>query len=304
MRNGPDYIQFYPTLRCNRSCDFCFNRSLPVVPDMSLKDCRAMFTRLKSAGVKTIDIIGGESTMHPDITQIIREAGSQGFGVTISSNGSNLESLEEISKADDKVSIGISINDRETLEECSAFIKKRRPVVKSVFSPAMDQGLVHEILALDPKKFYVIYRDALDRNDLPAAVSFHRFMRVVEERFNSANVGMVYCSGFIPDREHYPELEAVRCPAGTTKLGIMPDGSVYPCNLLFGNKAFFLGNILADAVATIWDHAALAFFRTFTGNACPERTCALHGQCHGGCPAHALLLSGDIAAPDSRCAEA
>lgn len=304
MRKGPDYIQFNPTLRCNRSCDFCFNRSLPAVPDMSLKDCRTMYDRLKSAGVKTIDIIGGEPTMHPDIAQIIREARLRGFGVNLSSNGSDLTSLEEISNGDGQIAIGISINDRRTLEECSAFIKKHRPVVKSIFSPEMDQGLIHEILTLDPKKFYLIYRDALDRDDLAAAVPFYRYIRHMEQQFNSENVGMVFCSGFLPDREIFPKLDAVRCPAGTTKLGIMPDGSVYPCNLLFGRAEFFLGNILTDAVDSIWEHTALDFFRTFTGNACPDLTCVLHGQCHGGCPAHALLLSGDIAAPDLRCADA
>ncbi len=300
MRTGPDYIQLYPTLRCNRSCGFCFNRSLPPCPDMSFQNCRVMFAGLRPIGVKTIDIIGGEPTMHPDIVRIIREAGSQGFHVNMSSNGDDLGALETISKAGTGVTIGLSINDRQTLDQCSAFIRKRRPVVKSILSPLMDTGMINGILSLEPEKFYLIYRDAGDREDLRDAVPFYQFMQAVQ-RYNFKNVGTVFCSGFIPDAENYPELETVRCPAGTTKLGVMPDGSVYPCNLFFGKKEFLLGNMLTDRFEAIWNHAALAFFRDYSGNKCPKKSCELHARCHGGCPAQALILSGDLAATDPRC---
>jgi radical SAM protein with 4Fe4S-binding SPASM domain len=112
---------------------------------------------------------------------------------------------------------------------------------------------------------------------------------------------MVYCSGFLPDIEHYPELSQTRCPAGTTKLGVMPDGSVYPCNLFFGKKEFFLGNILTDPFESIWSHEVLAFFRSVTENPCLVRHCTVRSECHGGCPAHSLFITGDLAAPDPRC---
>jgi len=259
-----------------------------------------MFSRLRPIGVKTIDIIGGEPTMHPDLVRIIREARSQGFRVNMSSNGDDLGALEEILKAGDRVTIGISINDRRTLDHCSAFIRKRRPVVKSIFSPLMDPGMINDILALEPEKFYLIYRDAGDREDLQAAFPFYQFMEAVQ-RYNIKDIGTVFCSGFIPDQGNYPELETVRCPAGTTKLGVMPDGSVYPCNLFFGRKEFLLGNMLTDRFAAIWNHASLAFFRDYSGNRCPKKSCELHARCHGGCPAQALILSGDLAATDPRC---
>jgi len=301
MRKAPDYIQFYPTLRCNRSCEFCFNQSMPVVPDMSLTDCQAMLDRLKVVGVKTIDIIGGEPTMHPDIVRIIGEAATRGFYVNVSSNGSNLETLEEIAMVSDKVTVGISINDRKTLDQLRGYIKKSRPVVKSVFGSKMDQRLIPDILALDPKKFYLIYRDVLDHKDLQDAIPFHQFSQTVQRRFNASNIGSVFCSGFLPDHRSYPELQHVRCPAGTTKLGIMPDGAVYPCNLFFGKKEFLLGNILNGRFDAIWRHQSLGFFRDESGNRCPQKSCKLYPQCHGGCPAQSLLLSNDLAAPDPRC---
>ena len=261
-----------------------------------------MFDRLNVIGVRTIDIIGGEPTLHPHLIDIVHSASQRGLGVNISSNGTNDAVLEQLLESGSNVSIGISINDREALERLAGFVQKNEVAVKSVFRPSMDEAFIHDILALRPKKFYLIYRDALDRKDLHAIAPFHQFVSVVEERYGHLQVSTVFCSGFIPDSVPYPELAQVRCPAGTTKLGILPDGSVYPCNLFFGKREFLLGNILTDPFEPIWNHNALAYFRSDPKNNCPKAACALHAQCHGGCPAHGFAYTGTLSAPDPRCA--
>jgi radical SAM protein with 4Fe4S-binding SPASM domain len=302
MRTAPDYIQFYPTLRCNQSCDFCFNRSLESQPDMSRVDFRRMLDTIAALPVRTLDIIGGEPTVHADILGIVRDAIQQGLGVNISSNGTNTAALVEILGAGEKITVGISINDREALKRLSGFIRKDAVIVKSVFSRTMDRELIDDILALKPKRFYLIYRDALDERDLHAAMPFHRFVSGVEQRYDPSSVGTVFCSGFLPDSVQYPELSRVRCPAGTTKLGVMPDGGVYPCNLFFGRKKFLLGNILTDCFDVIWRDPRLDFFRDFRQNNCPRTACPLHGRCHGGCPAHSFAHAGTLDGLDPRCA--
>jgi radical SAM protein with 4Fe4S-binding SPASM domain len=302
MRNAPDYIQFYPTLRCNQSCDFCFNRSLQAVPDMSLRGFTHMLHTLAEHSVKTLDIMGGEPTLHADIMRLVSEAVQRGLRVNISSNGTNTGCLAELMAAGRQVNVGISINDRETFGKLKEFIKLRRPIVKMIYTKTMDPVLADDILQLHPKKFYFIYRDVLTRDELPLSVPFYQFLNPVHQRkYALKKIGTVSCSGFLPDTDQYPGLASVRCPAGTTKLGVMPDGSVYPCNLFFGKKEFLLGNILRDGFETIWNHPRLMFFRTFSGNRCPRKTCGFHAQCHGGCPAHALALSGDPGGPDLRC---
>ncbi|MCK9418796.1 MAG: radical SAM protein [Nitrospirae bacterium] len=301
MRTAPDYIQFYPTLRCNQSCEFCFNRSLSFLPDMALDDFIVMLDRITGLSIRTLDIMGGEPTLHPHIVGFVQEAVQRGLNVNISSNGSNTTALEDLLDAGNNVSIGISINDRASLVRLAGFIQKNKVVVKSVFHPTKDEPLIRDILALKPKKFYLIYRDALDRKDLHETVPFHQFVSLVEEQFNPSQADMVFCSGFIPDSVNYPELTRVRCPAGTTKLGILPDGSVYPCNLLFGKKEFLLGNILSDPFESIWSHKALTYFRSAPGRDCPKTTCELHTRCHGGCPAHGFAYTGSLSAPDPRC---
>jgi radical SAM protein with 4Fe4S-binding SPASM domain len=298
MRQGPDYIQFYPTLRCNRSCEFCFNQSLVGMEDMPASSFHTMLNRLPKT-IKTLDIIGGEPTLHSEFISLIEAARSSGLGVNLSSNGSNKVALEAIAQADPAVTIGVSINDHDTLYELRDYIKSARPVVKTVYSRRLHPSLIADILLLAPQAFYAIYRDATGRHDLLETVPFPEFLETASRMTSGA--GMVYCSGFLPDVATYPDLADVRCPAGTTKLGVMPDGSVYPCNLLFGRPEFLLGNILTDPFEAIWNHRALAFFRGFSHNPCQRLNCQLHADCHGGCPAQSLLLSGDLEAPDPRC---
>lgn len=301
MRTGPDYIQFYPTLQCNQSCEFCFNRAMPSQPDMTLKDFQAMLAVLKQGAVRTIDIMGGEPTLHPEIVNFVRESLASGFYVNISSNGTNLNVLDEIMGMGNGVTVGISVNDKETLESTKGFIQTRKPVVKSIFRTDMDCSMIEKILALRPKRFYLIYRDALNLAELGKTAPFHEFSATIENRFDSRETGSVSCSGFLPDRESSPELAQVRCPAGTTKLGIMPDGSVYPCNLFFGRKEFLLGNVKNDPFQNIWQHPALAYFRSTAKNPCTKTSCRHHAGCHGGCPAHSLFLADDLTASDPRC---
>jgi radical SAM protein with 4Fe4S-binding SPASM domain len=268
---------------------------------MSHESFKAMIAVLKRTSIKTIDIIGGEPTLCSDIVDFIHEAVLSGLSVNVSSNGSNLRTLDKIIAIGKQVTVGISINDRETLKQASEFIRIRKPVVKTVFTYGLNAEMIQTILSLKPRKFYLIYRDIVEPGDLNNAVPFHRFVSAIAQQYDSREVGTVYCSGFLPDVENAPELAQVRCPAGTTKLGVMPDGAVYPCNLFFGKKEFFLGNILHDSFESIWNHQALSFFRSTRGNACEQFSCRLYTQCHGGCPAQALQLSGDLGAPDPRC---
>lgn len=302
MRTGPAYIQFYPTLRCDRSCDFCFNKGLPVLPDMPLAQFRKMISVLGAGGVSTIDIMGGEPTLHPDIETMIAEAEQAGFQANISSSGSDRAVLERITRNSRRTSVGISVNDRNQLRTAKGFIEQHHPVVKTVFRKGMDLSLVEDVLVLRPRRMFLLYQDVMQEGSLGQAQAFDLFLAAVEKLFGSDRVGTVFCSGFLPDTGTYPELAPVRCPAGTTKLGILPDGSVYPCNLLFGSKDLLLGNIFDDPLEKIWSSPALSFFRRFTKNTCPRMSCPVHAVCHGGCPAHSLVHTGDLSAAEPRCA--
>ncbi|MDH4164688.1 MAG: SPASM domain-containing protein [Nitrospirota bacterium] len=301
MRPAPDYIQFYPTTRCNLSCGFCFNQQAPEMRDMSFEAFKALADRMKQLGIRTLDILGGEPTLHQDLMRMLGYGLEQGLAMNISSNGSDISFLSDIMVKYPRVAVGVSVNDRKNAERMNRFIRNTRPVVKTVLGNLLDRELIETLLACKPREFYLIYQDAMERKQLGQTVPFDAFLRTVRSRFDPGQVGMVYCSGFLPDHEQYPELIRARCPAGTTKLAVLPDGSVYPCNLLFGREEYRLGNFLTDPFEEIWQHPLLTWFRAFMGNKCPRTDCELFRSCHGGCPAHSIAHYGKRSAPEPRC---
>ncbi len=301
MISAPDYIQLYPTVRCNLSCEFCFSRNVPEMEDMSPGAFRALADSLAQLGVRTIDILGGEPTLHEDLPQLLQYGLKKGLALNLSSNATDTAQLAEIMQRAPAVRVGISVNDQETADRLDAFIRDQRPVVKTIVGSSPDARLIGCLRSLGAKELYLLYRDALEPSLLPETMPFDAFLRTVRREFSTGPEGTVFCSGFLPDLRRYPSLRTARCPAGTTKLGVLPDGSVWPCNLFFGIEAYRLGNILTDPFPEIWQHPLLARFRTFAGNQCPRRDCALHRACHGGCPAHSLVHAGTPDGPEPRC---
>lgn len=298
----PQYIQFYPTLKCNFSCSFCFNRGIDLVDDISISDFEALISIVSDIGVKEIDMLGGEPTLHLEFGKIIDIIYRSNLRTTISSNGSIMGILREISRNYNRnqIKVGISINTDSIEEELYEYIVTYRPVLKSVFAK---EELITERIKKNPGiEYYLIFMDTLSEGDLKNSLSFYEFFQEVNRLKNLyKHVNGVFCSGFIPDIKNYPVLQYVRCPAGTTKLAVMPDGSVYPCYLFFRNKEFRLGNILIDDFNRIWKNPVLDFFRKFEKNSCINTRCELFSLCHGGCPAASFLVFGDMNAPDPRC---
>jgi len=301
MISAPDYIQLYPTTRCNQACDFCFNKGLSMLEDMTFDDFKRMVGIVKRIGTRTLDIMGGEPTLHEDLMRFVRYALQEGMKLNISSNGTGTGFLAEVRDRYPDVQVGISVNDRRMVPALEDLIGKKRLVVKTVVGKKLDPGLIDDLRDCGPTTLYLIYRDALDAAGLDETAPFDDFLGTVQERYEATQVGTIYCSGFLPDFQRYPALLKTRCPAGTTKLAVLPEGSVYPCNLFFHFPEFRLGNILTQPFEEIWRHPQLSFFRAFAGNRCPRRTCELHAKCHGGCPAHSYAHYGSRSAPEPRC---
>jgi len=264
-----------------------------------------MISVISDAGVKEIDILGGEPTLHPEFFQIIDIINNTKLKTTISSNGYNISLLERLSQKYNNgcIKVGISINSNVISKELHEYIIEYKPFLKSICSKKqMIPDVAKNYLKQSDMKYYLLFMDTLHKDDLKKSLPFYEFFKKIEDLKNiHKNVDGVFCSGFVPDIENYPFLQYVRCPAGTTKLSVMPDGSVYPCYLFFRDNRFRLGNIFVDDFEKIWGNPILDFFRKFQKNSCVNKNCELFSACHGGCPAVSFLIYGSINAPDPRC---
>ena len=301
----PSYIQFYPTLNCNYSCPFCFNRNLPALKDIDVNDFNSILLILKHLGIDHIDMLGGEPSLHPDLMQLIDLIDHNGLKTTISTNGTNVNLLTAISKTYPKktVRIGVSLNSEKLSDDLHTYIITYKPIIKSVYSTQRTLLKSSEaFIGIPGIEFFLLYRDIMDQDDVKHSVPFYSFYHdILKLKKTLGNIDGVFCSGFIPDSNRYPELEFVRCPAGTTKLSLLPNGDMYPCYLFFQFTEFRLGNILVDDFNAIWQHPILNHFRTFNKNNCPKTSCSLFHSCHGGCPALSYIFYNTLNAPDPRC---
>lgn len=302
---APAYIQFYPTLRCNYSCSFCFNRGLTGTRDITTAEFEKIAHTCRVSGVKHIDMLGGEPFLHPEIEELVKIIRKNRLTTTISTNGSRPEKLFSLSEKfpGDSVRIGVSINNSGISKDLHEYILAMHPIIKTVYTDSQDPAkILQPYLQIPEIDCRLIFRDAADCDDLENCPSFESFLwRLTELKSRYLGLKGVFCGGFIPDTQTYPELENTRCPAGTSKLSILCDGSVYPCYLLFRYKQFYLGNILEDDFSEIWDHPVLDFFRKFSENPCTNQSCGFHRQCRGGCPAMSFLAYNRPDLADPRC---
>ena len=276
------------------------------MPDITLRDFEKLVATIAGSGVRELDILGGEPTLHPEFADMMDVLYSHKMKTTISTNGcGNLHMLETFHKKnyDNLIKMGVSLNSAHVSEDLHEYLIKHSPILKSVYTRR--QGIpesARRYVAQPDTEYYLLYMDVVDKDMLEDSLPFYDFYRDLNElRRKHKNINGVFCSGFIPDTHEHPLLTQVRCPAGTTKLSVLPDGTAYPCYLLFRNRDFVLGNLLVDDFDTIWNNPILDIFRQFKGNPCRETHCDLRSACHGGCPALSLLISNDITAPDPRC---
>ncbi|MDH4231790.1 MAG: radical SAM protein [Nitrospirota bacterium] len=304
---APEYIQLYPTSRCNQRCSFCFNPESSRPADMAFEDALILLDILADNGIRAIDIMGGEPFLVPWITDFAESALSKGMSLNISTNGSRpalLQKLRGIPR--DFFNIGISLegstaekhnrmtgshNFASAIESIAGLIDlSLDPLVKTVLSRATAsdiQDIVNLLRGIGVKRYYILHMDILSKKESETKntfpyIAFLDFYRKIKEENPDIEIHRVNASCF--DRNSLPP--GVRCAGGVRKLSVLPDGAVFPCNLFHAFKGFELGNIFKDPFTGIWRHPLLALFRTYQKNGCGIDSCKNRPECTGGCPAH------------------
>ena len=323
---APPYsIQFYPTLRCNQSCGFCFNRGISNAfssGDMDLQKADALGSILVKAGIHEIDVLGGEPMLINWMRDFVEEMTGSGVSVNISTNGSLPEVVSRLSGVQTGLmNIGFSL---QGLSETHAALtqadhfstavsgirsmieKGKNPIVKSTLTrqnmPEI-HDLVDYLIGLGVKSYFLLHEDIIGRQNVMSCFSFPEFRKFhgeLKEKFTEVlDIGFVAASGFYK----YGIKSQGRCDAGSEKIAIMPDGSVFPCNLFAGFEEFCLGNIFRDSIDEILGNPSLDYFRQQSGSCgCEMHGCEHYSTCTGGCPAHSYYFHGTMDAVDPRCA--
>ena len=77
---------------------FCFNQTMPFCDDITLSNFRSMADILGGLNINTLDIMGGEPTLHKDIIPMLEYAGKKSFNLNLSSNGTDIATVGDYGK--------------------------------------------------------------------------------------------------------------------------------------------------------------------------------------------------------------
>lgn len=318
----PQFIQLYPTIRCNQNCSFCFNAETEKLQDLTYDNALNFLAVMRNINIRDIDIMGGEPFLLPWMPSFLRTAVNRGIMVNISTNGSFPEVLKEFrGLGEEKINIGISlegssaekhdsltnaVNFEKAMSSISTLISAGlNPIVKTVVSRTTIpdiQAIVDLLRKNRVKRYYLIHLDLLSKAHCSqlSAISYQEFLSFYQKiKLTNSGIEINRVNASCFEKRTLPA--GVRCAGGVRKLSVMPDGSTYPCNLFLHSPEFKLGNIFIDSFSEIWSSPMLTYFRIFQNNSCGVNGCLNHSYCTGGCPAHAIFHKYDLDVADIRC---
>jgi radical SAM protein with 4Fe4S-binding SPASM domain len=289
---------------------------------LSFRESLTILEILKDRGTGEIDVMGGEPLLLPWMPDFAKKASEEGMKVNISTNGSCLTAIDRFRDTDpEKITIGVSLEGssekRHNTVTASSHFSLAIEAIKTLLSFGLNlvvktvvsrttapdiPNIISLLRELGARRYYLIHMDVLTRD--PA---------VMKESFSYPEFKLFYDDTALVshDMEIFPvsascfSKEAIgqpaRCSGGVNKLSILPDGSVFPCNLFHRSPDFCLGNIMKDDFLSIWANPRLKAFREYAGNTCDDHLCVNRTSCTGGCPAHGHIHSGNFNGRDVRC---
>ena len=329
------------TYRCNNACRHCYNRdesrlkksplplgddqglaSVPEGEGLSLRQWQKVLRKLAKIGVPHVIFTGGEPTLHPGLTELIRTAEGLGLITGLNTNGRRLAErafTDSLSRA--KVS-----HVQITLESCRADIHNYMTRADSFQETC--RGIENAISV----GLHVITNTTLTRLNADHALETVDFLHDLGLRAFAMN-GMIfsghgltsgdaieldqlrYLLPAVRDRAralgmrflwYTPtdycrlsplelELGPKRCNAGEYSICIEPNGDVLPCQSYY----VAAGNILRDPWRRIWDSDLFRGFRLRADR--PEsgglsehcRQCPDLAVCGGGCRLEKIKNEGN-----------
>jgi len=115
-RTPPLFLYWFVTNRCNFRCSYCYGSfHSDQSPDLPTEVMLQMIDEMSHAGVKRVNLLGGEPLMRTDLGVLVDRLVSRKISVCVLTNGSLLgQHFEEIEQVDE---VGLSIDGCEEIHD-------------------------------------------------------------------------------------------------------------------------------------------------------------------------------------------
>lgn len=296
-------MYIYLTNRCNQRCHHCYMYAGErLEQELSTDELQNLLRKFSQSGGQVVTFTGGEGTLRPDFTAIIRFAKEVGLQVCVLSNGLlwTDELINSVITAVDEVQISIDGYDRESYQKVrgtDSFNQALSTVDKLVntgirttvaISPLLDTLLEHElqyiafvkelIARYSSNAFFVKFNTELmeGRNIIPTESENQQY-RAASQRIKDACTPFAEEEGFAIDHRD----NTVFCNCGYGGITVAANGDVYFCSIT--SKCAKQANIRTDSFESILEKSKEAMALSDISNLVPCNECPLKFLCGGGC---------------------
>jgi len=277
------------------------HRSPSLPPPLDLAGWRQVLGKLRPY-VHSLRLTGGEPTLHPEFSAIVRAVSELNLPFSVFTNGrwheparlintlrqipqlrSLLVSLHGANDAAHAAFCGVSSAFEETIANITRAVEAGLTVNTStvITNHNFDNVAAIARLSRDLGASRAVFNRLVGK--APCAPSPGQLRQAIHqvERLHSEGWPVEW-SVCIPPCFMLNSSDG--CLAGLVFWTVDPWGNVRPCN----HTPLLCGNLLEQEVAEIVDSPALARWHACIPSACMQ--CAVYTQCHGGCRAQAMLL--------------
>lgn len=316
------------TTACNLRCLHCYNGSGTDSALITMNDLKQICDSMKKADLDHITFSGGEPTLHPNFKEFISFCCDEGFSITIVSNATMIEEELGTFLRDKNINFQISLNGvspnthdklcgkgtfKRTMRGMDILLKYLPNEAISIHC-MMERYNINELvelikLAYNKKISSVSFAwvNSLGRavdNSIDFSMPIEELIEVGADLKNNPIVKDYIKKGMNIQIPEYSD----SCPfLGEDRIGIAPRidsyGNVYLCQSFndysFGNiREINLYDLICASNAPVKLIEKIQEARKKIEKC---KQCVWQYQCNGGCPAEAVMRTGDIGGEDCYC---
>lgn len=296
----PHYVQIETSYACNVNCQFCYNPSRDVPPNLKTLD--KIIDAVVEARIPHVQLTGGEPTILSNdyLNKIINKL-SKYSTVTIQTNG--VKYFKNLSKNLAKIYLSLhgTAQYHNTLQPEGDWIKTTNSLknyIKDGFEVCCDFTLTSTNFRNFRKIARLVHSWGVNQYTInkyePAGLGIKNFEKLAPsvkqfktlvgqvisiQRDEKMTVGFCTAIPFCLDERLVEYGLTSYCGAGISFLSISPAGEVRICNQ--SNVSY--GNILDESLINIWKKKNIDDFRKLAWVTEPCRDCFLFDQCLAGC---------------------
>jgi radical SAM protein with 4Fe4S-binding SPASM domain len=277
------------TMKCNKSCEFCFNKLSDQnnSNDLSTNQIKSLINKIHEAGVKTVRFTGGEPLLRKDLFELMQYAHSKGLNVWMNTNGTLItnENAKKINEYVSNILISFhSLEDKDIIKNSIEMIRDVKTIRCGTIATQMNIMKLEKFMEA-VNEFNIdrweIFRPMNKNNELN-----HKDIKILVEKiilFNKSTKTECLITNSVPFCAYDPEkISSISSGAvaddGYIRFVVGGDGFARPT--YFTDKK--IGNLIETSVENCWNDDFMKKMRKF--DFIPEqcKKCNYVEKCRGG----------------------